>query len=196
MTLTLVLEHATKADKTITGAQFELTSGDVPLSWSRQCKVYSPAGEISNAALLNGVRGTKTGYRIKTVRITNDSGGSGARVSGTGTAAKIIGYGKATILTLTLVVEHDTKAQKTITAAVFEITKMAAPINLTWVKKLKRYRSGEEISNAELLKGLEGSKVGYRIKSVAITTDSGVVEQGFQGAAERLKLPVMANLLS
>ncbi len=173
LTLTLVFEHATKADKTITGAQFELTIGDVPLSWSRQSKVYGSPAEISNAALLGGVRGTKTGYRIKSVQITDDSTSSGARVSGSGTAAKIVSYSKATILTLTLVLQHATKAEKTIRGAQFEITKMISPTNLIWVKQLKTYRSGEEISNVELLSGLEGSKVGYRIKSVEITTDSG-----------------------
>ncbi len=175
LTLSLVFEHATKADKTISGAQFEITSGSVSgdLRWRKQSKVYRSGGEISNVELLGGLSGPKEGYRVKSVQITNDSGGSGARVSGSGSGAKIVGYGKATILTLTLVLQHDTKAEKTITGAQFEITKMMAPTNLTWVKQLKRYRSGEEISNVELLSGLEGSKVGYRIKSVAITTDSG-----------------------
>ncbi len=169
LTLTLVFEHATKADKTITGAQFEITEG---LTWRKQSKVYRSGGEISNAELLGGLQGPKEGYRIKSVQITNDSSTSGARVSGSGTAAKIINYNKAVTLTLTLVFEHATKAEKTITGAQFEITKMAAPTNLTWVKQLKTYRSGQEISNSELLAGLEGSKVGYRIKSVAITSDS------------------------
>ncbi len=175
LTLILVFEHDTKADKTITDAKFEITSGivSVPLSWRKQSKVYSSAGEISNAELLGGVRGTKDGYRIKSVQITSDSGGSGALVSGSGTAAKIVSYGKATILTLTLVLEHATKAEKTITGAQFEITKKVAPINLRWIKQTKRYRSGQEISNFELLSGLEGSKLGYRIKTVQITDDSG-----------------------
>ncbi len=170
LTLTLVFEHATKAEKTITGAQFEITEG---LTWRKQSKVYGSGGEISNAELLGGLHGPKEGYRVKSVQITSDSSSSGARVSGSGTAAKIINYSKAVTLTLTLVFEHATKAEKTITGAQFEITKMAAPTNLTWVKQLKRYRSGQEISNSELLAGLEGSKVGYRVKTVEITTDSG-----------------------
>ncbi len=175
LTLTLVFAHATRADKTISGAQFELTSvgSSVPLSWRKQIKVYRSGGEISNGELLGGLRGPKEGYRIKSLQITGDSSISGARVSGSGTAAKIVGYGKATILTLTLVLEHDTEEDKTLSNAVFEITKMVAPTDLRWIKQLKRYRSGQEISNAELLRGLEGSKVGYRIKSVAITDDSG-----------------------
>ncbi len=171
LTLTLVFEHDTKVDKTITGAQFELTSGavSVPLTWSRQSKVYSVSGEISNVELLGGVRGTKDGYRIKTVQITNDSGGSGARVSGSGTAAKIVDYGKATILTLTLVLQHDTKAEKTLSSAVFEIRKMPVPADLTWRKQNKVYSAGGEISNAALLNGLSGTKTGYRIKTVTIS---------------------------
>ncbi len=171
LTLTLVFEHDTKADKTITGAQFELTSVavSVPLSWSRQSKVYSPAGEISNTELLGSVRGTKDGYRIKSVQITGDSGGSGALVSGSGTAAKIVSYGKATILTLTLVLEHATKAEKTLSNAVFEIRKMPVPVDLSWRKQSKVYSVGGEISNAALLSGLSGTKTGYRIKTVNIS---------------------------
>ncbi len=189
LTLTLAFEHATKADKTITGAQFELTSGavSVPLSWSRQSKVYSPAGEISNAELLGGVRGTKDGYRIKSVQITTDSGGSGARVSGSGTAAKIVGYRKATILTLTLVIEHTTKPQKTLSNAQFEIRKMPVPADLTWRKQSKVYSFGGEISNAELLRGLSGTKTGYRIKTVSIS-DAGGTGARVSGSSTSAKI--------
>ncbi len=175
LTLTLVFEHDTKADKTITGAQFELTSGtvSVPLSWSRQSKVYGSPAEISNAALLGGVRGTKTGYRIKSVQITDDSTSSGARVSGSGTAAKIVSYGKATILTLTLVLQHDTKAEKTLSNAVFEIRKMPVPADLSWRKQSKVYSVRGEISNGELSRGLSGTKTGYQIKTVTISDTRG-----------------------
>ncbi len=185
LTLTLVFEHATKADKTITGAQFEITE---TLTWRKQSKVYRSGGEISNVELLGGLQGSKDGYRIKSLQITNDSSSSGARVSGRGSVAKIINYSKAVTLTLTLVLEHATKAEKTIRGAQFEITKMAAPGNLRWIKQLKRYRSGEEISNSELLSGLEGSKVGYRIKSVSITSDSSSSGAGVSGRGTRSKI--------
>ncbi len=174
LTLTLVFEHDTKADKTFTGAEFEITKGAAPsdLTWRKQSKAYSAGGEISNAALLNGLSGTKTGYRIRSVRITSDTSTSGASVSGSGTTAKITGYTKMTVLTLTLVFEHDAKADKTFTGAEFEITKMAAPVDLSWVKQSKLYSSSGEISNAEILAGVKGTKVGYRIKSVQITSDS------------------------
>ncbi len=175
LTLTLVFEHDRQADKTITGAAFELTSGDVfvPLTWGRQSKAYSPAGEISNADLLGGVRGTKVGYRIKSVQITDDSTNSGARVSGSGTAAKIVRYGKATILTLSLVLEHDAKADKTLNNAAFEIRKMPVPVDLSWRKQNKIYSPAGEISNAALLNGLSGTKTGYRVKTVSISDAGG-----------------------
>ncbi len=56
MTLTLVFEHRTKADKTITGAQFEITEG---LTWRKQSKVYGSGGEISNVELLGGLQDQK-----------------------------------------------------------------------------------------------------------------------------------------
>ncbi len=185
LTLTLVLEHATKADKTIRGAVFEITEG---LTWRKQSKVYGSGGEISNVELLGGLWGPKEGYRIKSVAITSDSSGSGARVSVSGSGAKIVGYSKATILTLTLVLEHATKADKTIRGAAFEITKKVAPINLTWVKQLKTYRSGDEISNVELLSGIEGSKVGYRIKTVEITNDSSISGARVSGMGTAAKI--------
>ncbi len=191
-TASLHLKHnaTSDLDVTLSNAAFEITKGVAPsdLSWRKQIKVYASGGEISNVELLGGVSGPKEGYRVKLVQITSDSGGSGARVSGSGTAAKIVGYGKATILTLTLVLQHATKAEKTLSNAVFEIRKMKAPNNLTWVKQLKTYRSGEEISNVELLSGLEGSKVGYRIKSVAITTDSGGSGARVSGSGRAAKI--------
>ncbi len=174
LTLSIVFEHDTKRDKNITGGKFEITSIAAPrdLRWVRQSKAYVVSGEISNADLLRGLVGTKAGYRIKSVQITDASSSSGASVSGSGTAAKIIGYDRAVTLTLSIVFEHDTKADKTITGAVFEIRKMVAPRDLRWVRQSKAYRASGEISNFELLSGLGGAKDGYRIKSVQITRDS------------------------
>ncbi len=121
----------------------------------------------------------KHGYTIKTVTI-NDAGGTGARVSGMGTTAKIVGYTRAGNLTLTLVFEHATKAQKTLSNATFEIRKMSVPDDLTWRKQNKVYSAGGEISNAELLNGLSGTKTGYRIKTVTINDAGGCRCKGFR----------------
>ncbi len=177
-TATLVLEHATKGDSTIDNASFEVTKAPAPrLTWTKQSKPYVSGGEISNAELLAGLNGTtaaKTGYTIKSV-IISSANGTGARVSGTGTSAKIVGYTQAGILTLTLVFQHPAKADVTLAGKKFEITKADAS-TLTWKKQSKAYVSGGEISNAELLAGLTGSsaaKTGYTIKSVIITKTNG-----------------------
>ncbi len=177
-TATLVLEHATKGDSTIDNASFEITKASAPkLTWIKQSKPYGLGGEISNAELLAGLNGTsatKTGYTIKSVTISSANGTS-ARVSGTGTSAKIVGYIRAGTLTLTLVFEHPAKADVTLTGKKFEITKASAS-GLTWTKQSKPYVSGGEISNGELLAGLTGSsaaKTGYTIKSVTISSANG-----------------------
>ncbi len=177
-TATLVLEHATKGDSTIDNASFEITKASASgLTWTKQSKPYVSGGEISNAELLAGLNGTsaaKTGYTIKSVTISS-ANGTGARVSGTGTSAKIVGYTKAGILTLTLVFQHPAKADVTLTGKKFEITKASAS-GLTWTKQSKPYVSGGEISNGELLAGLTGSsaaKTGYTIKSVTISSANG-----------------------
>ncbi len=192
-TASLRLKHnATSGlDVTISNAAFEITKQVAPLdlSWSRQSKVYSPAGEISNAELLNGLSGTKTGYTIKTVTIS-DAGGTGARVSGSGTAAKIVGYTRAGNLTLTLVFEHATKADKTITGAQFEITE-----GLTWRKQSKVYRSGGEISNAELLGGLQDQKRAIVSNQYRLQMIHQQVVQGFQGVVVLLRSLIIAKQL-
>ena len=125
---------------------------------------------LSNTHLLAGVTGTssdKIGYTIKTVNITNKNGTS-ARVSGSGTTAKITSYNKAGTLTLTIVLQHDTKKDVTLTGAQFEITKTSAP-PLRWTKQQKALSSGGEITNGNLLAGVTGSgKTGYTIKTVTL----------------------------
>ncbi len=177
-TATLVLEHTTKGDSTIDNASFEITKASAPiLTWTKQSKPYDSGGEISNAELLAGLNGTsadKNGYTIKSVTISS-ANGTGARVSGTGTSAKIVGYTQAGTLTLTLVFQHSAKVDVTLTGKKFEITKASAS-GLTWTKQSKPYVSGGEISNAELLAGLTGStaaKTGYTIKSVTISSANG-----------------------
>ncbi len=174
-TATLVLEHATKGDSTIDNASFEITKASAPtLTWTKQSKPYGSGGEISNAELLAGLNGTtaaKTGYTIKSVTISS-ANGTGARVSGTGTSAKIVGYTKVGNLTLTLVFQHPAKVDVTLTGKAFEITKGRAA-SLTWRKQTKVYSSGGEITHAQLLAGVQGSKTGYTIKTVTISNDGG-----------------------
>ncbi len=173
LTLTLVFEHSAKVDVTLTGKEFEITKGRAEsLTWRKQTKVYS-SGEITHVQLLAGVQGSKTGYTLKTVNITNHGGMTSARVVGSGRSAKITSYTKAGTFTLTLVLQHDTKEDVTLRNAAFEITKANAE-SLTWTKQTKHFNSGGEITNADLLAGVTGSgKNGYTIKTVTITNKNG-----------------------
>ncbi len=190
LTLTLVFEHPAKVDVTLTGKKFEITKASAPiLTWIKQSKPYGLGGEISNAELLAGLNGTsaaKTGYTIKSVIITKTNG-TGARVSGRGTSAKIVGYTKAGTLTLTLVFEHSAKVDVTLTGKEFEITKSRAE-SLTWRKQTKVYSSSGEITNAQLLAGVQGSKTGYTIKTVNITNHGGMTSARVAGSGRAAKI--------
>ncbi len=138
LTLTLVLAHHSKEDVTLTGAQFEITKASAPpLSWTNQTKPFSSGDEITNAELLAGVTGSgKNGYTIKTVTITHTNGTS-ARVSGSGTSAKITSYTKVGTLTLTIVLQHDAKDDVTLRKAEFHIYRDIFTISSSGEVKLK-----------------------------------------------------------
>ncbi len=190
LTLTLVFQHPAKMDVTFTGKKFEITKGSGSgLTWTKQSKPYGSGGEISNAELLAGLTGSsaaKTGYTIKSVTISS-ANGTGARVSGTGTGAKIVGYTKVGTLTLTLIFEHSAKVDVTLTGKEFEITKAGAE-SLTWRKQTKVYSSSGEITNAQLLAGVQGSKTGYTIKTVNITNNGGMTSARVVGSGRAAKI--------
>ena len=103
-------------------------------------------------------------------------------MDGSGTSAKITSYTKVGTLTLTLVFEHSTKKDVTLTNKEFQITKATAP-TLTWTKQNKLFASGGEITNADILAGLTTSvnvadKRGYAIKTVTLRMPQALV-QGF-----------------
>ena len=167
LTLTLVFEHSTKKDVTLTGKLFEITKATAPaLTWTKQTKVFARGGEITNADILSGLTGAgKAGYQIKTVTIT-DAAGTGARVNGSGTSAKITSYTKPGTLTLTIVFEHNTKADVTIPNCEFDITKLPAP-TLTWTKQEKAFATGGSFTTDEILAGVQGTKDDYTVKEIA-----------------------------
>ena len=169
LTLTLVFEHSTKKDVTLTGKLFEITKATAPaLTWTKQTKVFARGGEITNADILAGLTSVnvadKQGYAIKSVAIT-DVAGTGATVDGAGTSAKIRSYTKAGTLTLTLVFEHSTKRDVTLTGKQFEITKLPAPA-LTWTKQEKAFATGGSFTTANILGGVRGTKTNYTIKDI------------------------------
>ena len=170
-TATIILEHPTKQDVSIAGAQFEISKTAAPrLTWTEQNKLFASGGEITNADILAGLTSVnvadKGGYAIKSVAIT-DAAGTGATVDGAGTSAKITSYTKGGTLTLTLVFEHSTKADVTLTGKQFEITKLPAPTNLAFSKRTEPFVSGGSFTTAEILEGVQGTKDGYTVKEIA-----------------------------
>ena len=170
-TATIILEHPTKQDVSIAGAQFEISKTAPPrLTWTNQNKLFASGGEITNADILAGLTSVnvadKQGYAIKSVAIT-DAAGTGATVDGAGTSAKITSYTKAGTLTLTLVFEHSTKQDVTLTGKQFEITKLPAPTNLAFTKRTEPFVSGGSFTTAEILAGVQGTKDGYTVKEIA-----------------------------
>ena len=167
-TATIILEHPTKRNVSIPSCEFEITKLTAPtLTWTKQTKAFASGGEITNANLLAGLTGAdadKRGYTIKTVTIT-DADGTSARVDGSGTSAKITSYKKVGTLTLSLVFEHSTKKDVTLTGKLFEITKAAAE-TLNFRKVSKAFTSGGKFSTADILGGVRGTKTGYTIKNI------------------------------
>ena len=118
-TATIVLEHSSKADATITGAQFEISRGSAPsLTFSKRTKTFTSGGSFSTAEILAGVQGAKTGYTLKSISNLSPSGV--ASVSGT-KPNLALNFTKSGSFTATIVLEHATKAEVTITGVQFEI---------------------------------------------------------------------------
>ncbi len=109
-TATLVLAHATKADATITGAQFEITkAAGERLTFSKRTKKVSSSGSFSTDEILGGVQGTKAGYTLKSISVLSPAGVasvSGRKPNFSLTMTKIGSF------TATLVLEHTTKGMR------------------------------------------------------------------------------------
>ena len=181
---TITLQHSTKQDATITGAQFELTAKTVEnLTFTKITKAFSTGGKFTTAEILAGVQGNKTGYTIKNIAVSKDI----VTVS----SSKTLDFKNvAGSFTATIILQHSTKADVTIANCEFEITKTAAP-TLTWTKQAKAFASSGEITNANLLSGLTGTvadKGGYAIKTVTISKDDASTGARVNGSGTSAKI--------
>ena len=171
-TATLVLEHSTKVDVTINNAKFEITKvGASSLTFSKRTKTFSSGGSFSTDDIFAGVIGNKNGYTLKSITSLNPSGV--ASVSG----AKpylALNFTKVGAFTATIVLEHATKPDTTITGAKFEIAKASSGISLAFSKRTKTFNSGGSFSTDDILAGVIGNKNGYTLKNVTSLTPSGV----------------------
>ena len=168
-TATITLEHPTKRDVVLTGAEFEITKGAAEtLTFQKVSKAFTSGGKFSTADILAGVQGTKDGYTIKDITTLNPT--NIATVS----AAKELDFsGNLGSFTATIILEHPTKYDATITKAEFEVTKRAAE-TLTFEKVYKVFAAGSSFTTAEILAGVQGTKTGYTIKSISAVSPNDV----------------------
>ena len=133
-TATLILEHDTKADVTLTKASFEITKGTAEkLTFKANFQeTFVSGGSFTEAEIFNNVQGTKTGYKIKEVSNLNPYG-----YVLFANEKKSLSFVKPGSFTATIVLEHNTKADATITNARFTIAKTAAE-KLTFKSRIWR----------------------------------------------------------
>ena len=174
-TATLVLEHNDKKDVTITNCAFEITRGDAEkLTFQKVSKSFTSGGKFTNADILGGVQGNKTGYTIKSITTLNPSNLVTVNASQQLISKQLIfsdGFGS---FTATLVLEHKAKKDVTITNCAFEITRGDAEI-LTFQKVSKPLTSGGKFTTADILGSVQGNKTGYKIKGITTLNASNLV---------------------
>ena len=169
-TATITLQHLAKADATITGAEFEVTSLPVEnLTFRKITKAFASGGKFTTADILAGVQGNKTGYTIKNITNLNP------RNLVTFSSSKTLNFsGRVGDFTATIILEHSTKADATITGAQFEITKATAE-SFTFNKRTKTFATGGKFTTADILAGVRGDKTGYTIKNITNLNPSNLV---------------------
>ena len=162
-TATITLENPNKTDATITGAQFEITKLTAEsLTFNKRTKTFDSGAKFTTADILAGVQGTKDGYTLKSISTINPSGVANA----SGSAPNIVlNITKAGTFTATIILQHNEKADVTITNCDFEITRANAE-TLSFTKITKKFTRGGTIDNAKIMSHIQGNKTGYTLKSI------------------------------
>ena len=161
-TATLTLAHNIYSDATLTGAAFTITKLTAPkLSFDKLTLPYQKV--VSEATILQQVKGTKNGYTLKNISeisgISEITGSILAEFTGTPKAA--LHLKKAGSFSAKITLTHPLYADVEITGAQFEITLKIAFNQLTIAyKKL--------ITSAEIEAQIQGLAVsGYSLKSIS-----------------------------
>ena len=121
----LVLRHADKKDVTLKKCAITISKdAAATLTFSQRTKTFSSYGSFTTAEILAGVQGTKDGYTLKSITSLYPTGI--ASVSGTAPSLSL-SFTKAGTFTATIVLQHTTKADVTITGASFRINSASTP---------------------------------------------------------------------
>ena len=104
-TATLILEHNTKADATITNASFTIAKAAAEtLTFKANFQeTFVSRGSFTETEIFNNVQGSKANYKIKEIKTLNPTG-----IVNLAADKKSLSFVKVGNFTATLVLEHDT----------------------------------------------------------------------------------------
>ena len=170
-TATITLQRENYEDAIIPNCSFKIAPGDAPtdLRLTAFARKFSDSRTITAADIFAKISGKKDGYVLKSISI--NSGNDVARVSGTKPALQI-NVQKAGTFRADIVLERANYQDATVPNVIFTIQKAAAP-SLGFTKLRKLFL--EIITAADILANVTGTgKVGYTLKSIAITSGGDV----------------------
>ena len=122
--------------------------------------------EVAGSMILNGVTGEKDGYTIKEITLVSST--ASATLSGDKFTLTKVGN-----IVFNLVLKHSSKQDASIKNCTIVIDKGVAA-SLTFNKRTKTFASGGRFSTSEILAGVQGTKTGYTLKSIASLTPSDI----------------------
>ena len=146
-------------DATVKGAQFQVDKSPAPTDLSFNKLSLTDKFTLTAAELLAKIQGSKTGYALKSVSFADSS-------YGTVTGSKpnfVLNLRKAGDFTVNLVLEHDTKKDVSISAAIKLTT-----TKLSFRKYTHTVAGGKTITAAKLIANVLGEKSGYAIRSITL----------------------------
>ena len=126
------------------------------LIFTKLTKVYSRTGLFSTNEIMGNIVGEKKGYTLEDIHTINPND----IVSPSGSKPNLsLNFLKSGAFTATLVLEHPTSEDVTITKAQFEITKIPPP-RLGFTKLSSSCSSGNELNASQILGNITGAKDG------------------------------------
>ena len=167
-TATLTLEHGFYLDTTLTGAAFTITKLTAKkLTFDKLQIPYKKV--VSEAAILQQIKGAKNGYTLKNISEISGTKLSGAHIAEfTGTPKAALHLKKADSFTAKITLTHPLYADAEITGASFEVSEVRFK---EWTVAYKKI-----ITSAEIMNQVQGFIAGYNLKSISKLSGADIAE--------------------
>ena len=167
-TATLTLEHGFYLDTTLTGAAFTITKLTAKkLTFDKLQIPYKKV--VSEAAILQQIKGAKNGYTLKNISEISGTELSGAHIAEfTGTPKAALHLKKADSFTAKITLTHPLYADAEITGASFEVSEVRFK---EWTVAYKKI-----ITSAEIMNQVQGFIAGYSLKSISELSGADIAE--------------------